>query len=156
MASANRHNEPDRGDHATRLVFDIREHVFAARRIVFEHAARGHVPTAAKRELAVAILEYWDALKEHSDEKVLQYEDADGNTHTDWHDELDQLPDLLEETVQVRTEAAGARGYATAEQPAINAMHWRELIDLSKDLDRCAKDLEFTAPTPDELPVDKI
>jgi len=127
-----------------RLIREAKEAAFLSRRrLRKEQPAPSN---EAKRATAEAIADYYDVLRDYSDERALE---------TPWDERFDVDPDsLLDETVQVAGSVNSRNGNAAelTTVPAAAALGARELIDISKELDAIAKELGFAAeakqPTP--------
>lgn len=127
-----------------RLIREAKEEAFHARRQL-RREQPGPSPEA-KRELAQAIADYHDVLRDYADERALE---------KPWDDRFRLDPDaLLDQTVDVEQAVASRNGNATepATVPAAATLPARQLLDLAKELDAIAKELGFAAsakqPTP--------
>jgi hypothetical protein len=127
---------------ADRLIYEAREHLQAVRNQFWRERIRGAPSRQVRRELAIAALQLYDVLYEHREDQVVK---------TDWEESAaTELQQLLDETVQVRREAAGdtANGQTVA-RPAIMAVSPDRLLEITKELDDLAKKLGFSAATAD-------
>jgi hypothetical protein len=139
-------SEDDEGTNpADRLIYDAREQLQLVRNEFWRQRVRGTVSSKMKRELAVAAIQLHDVLWEHSDENAIE-DEWDGSN-------VDDLRTLLDKTVSVPEQTPGdSANNRTVERPAIAAVDGDWLVDVSKRLERLAKQLGFGANTRDETP----
>jgi hypothetical protein len=119
------------------VIYDARERVQAARNQLFaELVGRGSVSLRSRRDLAIATVQYWDALGEFREDREEKWDDA----------QVDEIRSLIGTTVSTTRPAPGDTGaLETIEQPALLAADPMELVEASKRLDTLAKDLGFAA-----------
>lgn len=140
------YDDADRGSAADRLIYDAREQLQAVRREFWRQRVTGTVSPRVKQELAVASLTLYDILWEHRDEQKIRNE---------WEEShVDQLRELLDETVAVESQTAGdSPNSKTETRPAIMSADADWLLSMSKRLDELAKDLGFGASIASSRPI---
>jgi hypothetical protein len=120
-----------------RLIYDAREQVQAVRNEYWRQSVRGYVSTTMRRELATVAIQYYDVLSEHSEEKAINGQ---------WDDSVETLREALGSTVEVAVQAPGDTGAVTFEErPAITQLDPDRIVQVTKQLDRIAKELGFGA-----------
>lgn len=130
------------------LVFDAREAMHEARVQLRTELMDGSVSHETRRQFTGVLLAYYDVLKEHRGEAILDPSWAERDI--DWIDRWST------ETVTRKREKPGTM-YGTEEVAVsrLQAVSPRRLLDAANALDDIAKDLGFTADTPDHTPQDE-
>jgi len=128
-----------------RLIYRVRERVHEARAELRSEMYLGHVSVESKKNFASVLLVYYDVLKEHRDEQVLD---------PPWSERgVDWLDMAARETVSVTTAKDGwVPGKETKTRSRLATASADQLLDAGDALDSIAKDLGFGAETPDAPP----
>jgi len=133
-----------------KLVHDVRERVHETRaKVRSEMLQSGGVSESTRQQFASVLLVYLDVLKEHREDKILV---------PPWDDRgVDWLDKASRQTVtKQRAKPGMLTGSETVQQSALLSVDINDLLDVADSLDTIAKDLGFTAQTPDHTPEDSF
>lgn len=136
----------ERDDYQPRqLVFDVRERVHETRAAVRQDMLQGGVSATTQQEFASTLLVYYDVLKEHRGEAIL--DPGWGERGVDW------LDDASRQTVtRTQSKPGLLHGTETVRESLLSRCDIDRLMDTADALDQIAKELGFTAETPDHTP----
>ena len=120
-----------------RMIYDTRRHVQQVRNEFWREGINGGSAPGTKRELAAAAIQYWDMLYEFRSESILDEGDFP---------DISPVRDRIGEHVEVLAESK-RRGKSKELKtvPAITELNDWYLLELTEDLDDCAKKLGFSA-----------
>jgi hypothetical protein len=132
-----------------RLIYRVRERVHEARAELRSEMYLGRVSVESKKNFASVLLVYYDVLKEHRDEQVLD---------PPWSERgVDWLDRAARQTVTSERSRAGVLpGTETETRSRLATASADQLLDAGDALDSIAKDLGFGAETPDHTPQDEL
>lgn len=135
---ASRDDEERREKIPGRLIQQARQRAHEARYVLRGELIQGSVSQDAKQLVAKAAMGYYDELKEHREESVVE---------NLWEETgIDELEEYLYSQATVRQEAPGATSNTQVRTvPAIQALTAQELIHVVDELDNLAKELGFSA-----------
>ncbi len=129
-----------------RLIREAKEEAFHARRKL--RREQPTPSTSTKRDVADALADYQDVLKDYADEQALEQP---------WQERIPyDIDRLLADTTTIEQSVPSRNPDATktVEVPAVANVPARDLINIGKELDSIAKELGFAAdakqPTPHE------
>ncbi len=132
-----------------RLIFDARERVHEARaRLRSQMLQHGSAPEESRMRFAAALLVYRDLLSEHRDDAALD---------PPWDERgVDWIERASRRTVTQQREREGVLpGTETQERNGLVHAATDDLLETADRLDQVAKDLGFSADTPDHQPHDE-
>lgn len=126
------------------VIYEIRRRVQAARNRYWREGYDGDV-NDCHRELAVAVLQYYDVLHEFRDESVLDPEDFPN---------ISLIRDRVGKKVQQRVSQPGLKRPEKVELvPAMEQVPVEEIVELTEDLDDLAQKLGFGASVSNARPI---
>jgi len=139
-------NSDDGGDpQPKRLIYERAEYVQQVRDVFWDQAVDGAVSPEIKRELAAAVVKYWDVLHEHRNEGIL----AEGE-----FPDISGIRQRLGRQTQVVEQRSGLnRGTELQSVPAISEVGEWELLELTEQLDDVRKQLGFSAEASSTRPL---
>jgi hypothetical protein len=128
-----------------KLIYRVRERVHEARAELRSEMYLGKVSVQAKKNFASVLLVYYDILKEHRDEQILD---------PSWEERgVDWLDQAARQTVtEERSRDGVLPGKQTQTRSRLAAASADQLLDVGDALDEIAKELGFSAETPDHTP----
>jgi len=126
-----------------RMIHEMQQYIKRTRGRYIDELAQAQLSTATRRELATAAVKYWDMLHEYQDEKILDPGDFP---------DIGPIEQRLGETVEasVRSKRRGKKR-GTDDVPAIDELNPNYCIQVTRQLDKCAKKLGFGASVKEQL-----